>query len=186
MSAHETPRRRVRKTYDLWQIYHIPDIFAYGFCDDESSCQRLPCLLLDHTRQHPRQIFHVIMLVPPYRTPTNLNAFPDAVIHRLVSHDNIPPLAESRNNAGDGGECLRVDDAAGRAEKGSNVGLDLHVNILSAVEAGGAARAYAIGAEGLDRMLFQSLVGHEIVEIVGGEVGDGTAIGEFTARSSRA
>ena len=59
---------------------------------------------------------------------------------------------------------------------------NLHVYVLSAVEAGGAAWSDAIGSESLDRALFERFVGDEVVEVVGGEVGDGAAVGEFGAR----
>jgi hypothetical protein len=53
------------------------------------------------------------------------------------------------------------------------------VYILCAVESGRTTGANAIGAKGLDSLLFQRLVCDEVVEVEGGEVRDGAAIGEL-------
>jgi hypothetical protein len=59
------------------------------------------------------------------------------------------------------------------------------VNVLRTVEAGGTTRPYAVGAEGLDGLLFESLVCDEVIEVVGREVRDGAAIGELDFGSGR-
>lgn len=60
-------------------------------------------------------------------------------------------------------------------------GFDMHV--LSAVETRRPAGAHAVRAEGLNSFLFESLIGDEIVEVIGGEVGDGAAVGELAFRA---
>lgn len=51
------------------------------------------------------------------------------------------------------------------------------MNILSTVEAAGAAGTNAVVAEGLDGFFFEGLVRVEVVEIVGGKIGNSSAIG---------
>ena len=53
------------------------------------------------------------------------------------------------------------------------------MHVLRAVETGWAAGSDAVGAEGLDGFFFESVVRHEVVEVVGGEVRDCAAVGEF-------
>lgn len=118
------------------------------------------------------------MLIEADRTPTNLQALANGKVDRAVRDDDVAALAERRDDAGDGGEGLRVHDAALGAETGRDVGFGLHVDVLRAVELGRAARPDAVGAEGLDGFLFDLLVADEVVEVVGGEVGDGAAVGE--------
>jgi len=48
------------------------------------------------------------------------------------------------------------------------------MNVLCAVKAGGTARANAICSESRDCRVGESLRGGKVVEIVGGEVGDGS------------
>lgn len=62
---------------------------------------------------------------------------------------------------------------------GGYIGFGLDVHILGAVETGGGARAYAVGAEYLDGFFFERFVSDEIVKIVGGEVRDRAAVREF-------
>lgn len=80
---------------------------------------------------------------------------------------------------------MRVDDAGWYAQVRSNVLLCLHVYILCAVEPGRTAGADAIGAEGLNGFLFESLVRDEVVEIERGEVRNGAAVGELRLGSCR-
>ena len=51
--------------------------------------------------------------------------------------------------------------------------------ILSAVELWGSAGADAVCAEGLDGFFFDLVVAYEVVKVVGREIGDGPAVGEF-------
>jgi hypothetical protein len=80
---------------------------------------------------------------------------------------------------------LRIDDAGWYAQMRSNVLLCLHVYILCAVESRRTAGADAVGAEGLNGFLFESLVRNEVVEIERGEVCDGAAVGELRLGSCR-
>ena len=57
------------------------------------------------------------------------------------------------------------------------VSLGLNMYILGSVKPRGAAGANAIVSEDLDSFLFEGLVCDEIVEIIGREIGDSTAIG---------
>ena len=126
------------------------------------------------------------MLVPSHRTPRNLDALADREIDRVVRDDDIAPLAKSRDHTGDGREGLGVHDASPGTQELGNIGLGLHVHVLRAIEAGGSARAHAVGAQCLDGFLLEGLVGDEVVEIVRGEVGNGAAVGEFGFRASGA
>ena len=57
------------------------------------------------------------------------------------------------------------------------VSLGLNMYILGSVKPRGAAGANTIVSEDLDSFLFEGLVCDEIVEVIGGEIGDSTAIG---------
>lgn len=57
-----------------------------------------------------------------------------------------------------------------------DVGLGLYMDVLGAVETWWRAGAHAVGAQDLDRFLFEGFVGDQIVEVVGGKVGDCAAI----------
>lgn len=80
---------------------------------------------------------------------------------------------------------MRVDDAGWHAQVRSNVLLRLHVYILCAVKSGRTAGANAVGTEGLNGFLFESLIRDEIVEVERGEVRDGAAVGELRLGSCR-
>ena len=60
-----------------------------------------------------------------------------------------------------------------------DVGFAALVHVLGAVEARRAAGTDAIGAEGFDGFFFEGFVGGQVVVVVGGEVGHGTAVGEL-------
>jgi hypothetical protein len=166
-------------TYQLRQVNHISNVLKQPLCDDESPGQRLLRLLLDDLFQHVLQVFHIIVLVPPNRAPANLHTLPDREVDSLIRNNDVATLREGRNDARYGRERLRVYDACGNAEVCSNIRLRLHMYVLRAVEARRTTRADAICAESLDGFLFQSLVCDKVIEVVGGEVRDGAAVGEF-------
>ena len=60
------------------------------------------------------------------------------------------------------------------------------MHILRAIEAGGAARPYSVGAEGLNRFLLEGLVGDEVEVIVRGEIDDRLSVGELRPGPRRA
>lgn len=74
---------------------------------------------------------------------------------------------------------MRVDYAGRRTNVGRDVSLSLDMHVLCAIEAWGTTGPYTIGAESLDGFFFEGLVGDEVVEIVGGEICDGAAVGEL-------
>jgi len=52
------------------------------------------------------------------------------------------------------------------------------VHILGTIEAGRAAGADAIGAQGLDGLVLERVGCEEVVEVVRGKVGDSAAVGK--------
>ena len=126
------------------------------------------------------------MLVPPDRTPGDLNPLPDRIIHRLVRHNDIAPLTKRRNHTRDCRERLRIHDTSRRPEESRDVRFGLHMHVLSAVEAGRTARTNAVGPQRLNGFFFEGFVADEVVEVVGREICDGAAVGElhFGARGS--
>lgn len=56
--------------------------------------------------------------------------------------------------------------------------------ILSAVKLRRAAGSDAVGSQGLNGLFFDLFVAHEVVEVVGGEVYDSSAVGKFDSRTS--
>ncbi len=136
-------------------------------------------MLLDDLFQHSLHVLQVIVFIPSDRTSRYLNAFADGVVDRFVGDDDVPALGKRRDHAGNGGESLSVDDARGHAQMGRNRGLGFHVYILSAVEARRTARPDAVGAQRLDGLLFQRLIRHQVVKVVGCEVRDRAPGGEL-------
>jgi len=174
-----------RWTYDLWQVYHIPNVLKQTLGDDEASGERLLGLLLDNLLEDVLQVFHIIVFEPPDSTATDLYALARSEVERLVRYDNISSLAETGNHTAYGREGLRVDDAGGDTEVCSDVGFGLHVNILCAVETRGTTRADTVCAQGLNGLVFENIVGEEVVEVVRGKVRDGAAIGELRLGAGR-
>jgi len=74
---------------------------------------------------------------------------------------------------------LCVDDRSRQAQVRGDVGLDFDVDVLRAVKVGRAARADAVGMEGLDGTLFDLLRRDEVVVVVGGEVGYSAIVAEL-------
>lgn len=126
------------------------------------------------------------MLIPPYGTPRDLQPLLDRKIHCLVRDDDIAPLAERRDDAGDGRERLRIYNARGHTQELCNVPLNVHVHVLGAIEVGRPASADTIITEDLDSSLFEHLVRDKVEEVVGGKVVDGAAIGELDLGPGRA
>jgi hypothetical protein len=60
------------------------------------------------------------------------------------------------------------------------------VNVLSTVELGRAARANTIGTQNLDSLLLNLIIAVEVVEVVGCEIGNSSAVGEFSLGTGRA
>ena len=173
------------ESHNLWQVDHIPHILRQRLRDDESPHQRLLRLLPDHLGQHALQVLHVIVLVPSHRAPRDLDALADGVVGALVRDDDVSSLGKGGDHAGDGAEGLRVDDARRHAQVVRDVGLAAHVHVLGAVEARGPAGPDAISAQRLDGFFLEAFVGDEVVVVVGGEVGDGPAVGELALGSRR-
>ena len=121
------------------------------------------------------------MIIPPDRAPTYLNPLPNRIIHGAVRHNDIPSLRKGWNDTRYCREGLRVDYTGWRANMGSDVGFCLDMHVLGSVEAWGPAGAHAVGAEGLDGFLFEGFVGNEVVEVIGGEICDGAAVGELAS-----
>ena len=125
------------------------------------------------------------MFIPPHTTPGDLYSLADGKIDSFIGNDDIPSLAEGRNDAGDGGEGLRVDDACLSAEMRGNIRFGLDVHVLGAVEARRRAWAHAVRSEDLDGTFLEMRVGTEGVEIVGCEIRHGAAIRELRLGSCR-
>lgn len=165
------------KTYNFRQVDHVTVGFKQALRDDEPPRQRLLRLLLGDLGQHPLQILHVIVLIPSHRTARDLNTLPDGIIHTFVGNNDVPAFRKGRNYTRDGRECLSVDYAGRSTQKGSDIRLGLHMNVLGAVETRRTARPNAIVSEGLNRLLLERLVGVEIIEVVRGKINDCAAIG---------
>ena len=123
------------------------------------------------------------MLIIPDRAPTNLQTLPNSIIDRAIRNNNIASLTESRNNTGNCREGLRINNTTFRAKARRDVRLRLHVYILSAIELRRSARSNTVCSKSLNGLFFNLLVADEVVEVVGGEVRYGPAVGEFHFRS---
>ena len=163
-------------TDNFRQINHITNILKQALSDNEPPRQRLLRLLFRDFRQNPLQVLHIIVLIPSDRTPRDLEAFLDRIVHRFIRNDDISSFRESRNNTRYGRKGLSVNNASRRPQKCSDICLDLHVYILRAVEAWRTARPNAVCTKGLYSSLFQILIRVQIVVIVRREVSDSSAI----------
>ena len=97
--------------YDSGKIHHVPDIFEQSFGDNESPGQRLLGLLFRDLFQHSFHVLQIVMLIPSNGASRYLNAFADGEIDRFVRDDDVPTLGKCWDDAGDGRESLRVDNA---------------------------------------------------------------------------
>ena len=57
------------------------------------------------------------------------------------------------------------------------VSLGLNMYVLGSIETRGAAGADTIVSQDLDGFFFESLIRDQVVEVVGGEIGNSAAIG---------
>ena len=163
-------------THDFGQIEHISHQLAQPFAYDEPSGQRLLGLLFHHPREDSLEICQVIMFIPPHAAPRDLYALSDRIIDRTIRHNDVATLTERGYNAGDRAERLSVDDACCCPQEGSDVLLDLHMYILSAVEAWWTTGSNAVGAQGLNSSFFELFVRDEVIVVVRGEVRHGAAV----------
>ena len=171
--------------YHSGKVGHVSDVLEHGFGDDESSRQFPTFLLLDDPFQDPFKVLHVVVLIPPHRAPADLDALANSKIDRAVRHNDIPSLAECRYDAGNGAECLSVNDACRRPYMRRNVGFGLNVDVLGAVEPWRRAGPHPVSPKDLYGALLQVWIGGEVIEVIRREVGDRTAIGEFGFRARR-
>ncbi len=116
------------------------------------------------------------MIIPVYRAPGDLNAFPHRIIHRPVGNDDVSTFRKCGNDARDGRKGLRIYNGGGYTQMGGYVGFSLHVDILSPVEAGWAAWTDTIVSQDLNSLFFDGFVREKVVEVVGGEVCDDAAV----------
>ena len=184
--ASSRPRSEEPNTHQLGQVVDIAGHLKQCLGDDKAPRQLLAGLLLDDLAKDLLQILHVAMVVPLDAASRDLEAATDRVVDAPVRDDDVSSLAERRDDARDGRERVRVDDAPLSAQIRGDVGFGLHVHVLGAVELGRAAGTDAVGAEGLDGLLLDLLVGVEVVEVVRREVGDRLAVGKLRLRTRRA
>lgn len=163
-----------RETYKLRKVYIVPNHLKETLSNDESPGQNLLlCLLFSNSFQDPLQVFHVVVLVPLDVAPRGLQTVPNRIVDHFVGYDNITTFAEGRKGTGYSRKSMSIYDAALSTKECGNIGFGLHVDILSAVELRRTAWPDAICAQSLYGFLLDGFVGIEIIEIVGGEIGDG-------------
>ncbi|KAL7356314.1 hypothetical protein ACKS0A_06311 [Histoplasma ohiense] len=119
------------------------------------------------------------MLIPAHRAPRDLYALPNRIINTFIHNNDITTLRERRDNTRYRGERLRINNTGRHAEGGCNVCLSTYVHVLSPVETRWPAGADAVCAESLDGFLLEVLIRDKVVEVGGGEVDHGAAVGEF-------
>lgn len=86
-------------TYHFGQIKHVPHVLKKRFRNDESPGKRLLRLLFRYPLEHPLHVLQIIVIIPPHRTPADLNSLPDGIIDGAVRNDDVPPLTERRDDA---------------------------------------------------------------------------------------
>ncbi len=173
---------------ELGEVVDVADRLEQGLSDDEAARQLLgPGLVLRDLLHDLLEVGQVVVIVPLDVAARALQTLADGVVDGLVGYNDVATLAKGRDYARDGREGLRVDNGTLGSEKGGDVGLELYVDVLGAVELRRSARADAVGPEGLDRLLLDLLVAVEVVEVIGCEVRDRTPVGElrFGSRGSR-
>src|SRR4051794_31914956 len=82
-------------TDNFRQINHITNILKQALRDNEPPRQRLLRLLFRDFRQNSLQVLHIIVFIPSYRTPRDLEPFLDRIVHRFIRNDDISSFRES-------------------------------------------------------------------------------------------
>ena len=76
----------------------------------------------------------------------DLEALSNGVVDSSVCDNYVTPLTERRDYAGDGRECLGVDDATFGPQVRGDICFRLHVHVLGTVKLGRATWSHAVGA----------------------------------------
>jgi hypothetical protein len=101
-------------TDNFRQVNHITNILKQALGDNEPPRQRLLRLFFRNFRQNPLQVLHIIVLIPSYCTPRDLEPFLDRIVHRFIRNDDISSFRESRNNTRYRRKGLGVNNASRR------------------------------------------------------------------------
>lgn len=65
---------------------------------------------------------------------------------------------------------MGIDDAALSTKKSRDILLGIHMDVLGAVELGRATGADSIGAQSLNRLIFDRVACSEVIEVIRGEI----------------
>ena len=166
-------------TYQLGEISHVASGLEESFHYDKPPSELLASLFLDDLLHDTLEVLHIIVIVPADDATRDLETPTNWEVDAPVSDDNIATLAEGRDNAGDGREGVCVDKARLGAKIVGDIGLGLHVDVLGTVELRRATGTNTIGAEGLNGLLLDLLIGVEVVEVVRRKVDDSLAVGQL-------
>ena len=156
-----------RETYDAREVEHVAYVLEEAFCDDKTACECPAFLFFDDAFENPFHVLQVVVLVPPDGASADLDALSDCIIDCFVGHYDVSSFAKGWDHAGDGRECLGVDDAGFCAKMGGDVGFGLDVHILGAVEPRWRAGANTISAEDLDGAFLEVRICAQSIEVVG-------------------
>ena len=123
-------------TNQLGQISHFPITFKNTFGDNEATCQRTLALLslLLHADKNLLEALEIIVVIPPDGRTRDLDTLLNGKVHRAIRDNDISPLAEGRNNRGDGREPLRVKDRCLRSQKFRNIAFQINVYVYLGCE----------------------------------------------------
>lgn len=118
------------------QIDHFPITFEDTFCDNEATCQLTLALLslLLYASKNVLEALEIIVVKPPNRRARYLDTLLDGKVYRTIRDNDIPSLAESRNDRRNGRESLRVNDRCFRSQEFRNITFQVKVYVCSACE----------------------------------------------------
>jgi len=162
----------VGDSYKLRQVNNIANVLEQAFRDNEASREWFLCLIPHDLQQYPLQILHVVVFVPENCTSADLKTLSNGVIDRFVCHDDIASFGEGRNNRRDSRESLGIHNTSRRPKMFRNLPLGLYMAILCPVESRWPTRTNSIFSQRGDSLLFQDLIGVEIVKVVARQIRD--------------
>jgi hypothetical protein len=118
-------------TYKFGEINHLAILLEDALSDDEPASQGPPLLLtlfLDSLQDLLKTV-DIVVVVPPHGRAADVDTLLNSEVDATVGDNDIPTLAEGRNNGGDGREVLGVEDSILCAEEVGNVTLECDVDV---------------------------------------------------------
>mmetsp|Transcript_37047 Transcript_37047/g.87213 ORF Transcript_37047/g.87213 Transcript_37047/m.87213 type:complete len:437 (-) Transcript_37047:363-1673(-) len=158
----------VGKRDDLRERADHASVLIQAFDHDEAAVQHLGRLLAVRLRddlQDSLEVSDVVVAKLLDVRARKVEARQNCVVHRLVANDQISTLEEGRDDRGDGGHVVGVDDSGLRSHEVRQLLLELQMHVDRAVEATGPAGAHAVLADRALAILLDRVLAQEVEEV---------------------